>query len=562
MLTTSPYCGLGAAQPASSTASPMAGQRAAVISISSGRGRLPLDLREHPHVQRKCAARRRGMIGARRRERRRGRNERMSSEPEGATTSPSAAATARAAVQGLVERARVAQARAARYTQEELDLLVSAAGWAIMEPARNRELAQIAVRDTGLGNVTDKIAKNHRKTLGLLRDLRGARSTGVIARYPEQGIVEIARPVGVVGALVPSTNPGATPANNIINAVKCGNAIVLAPSPKGYSTSVRLLDFVQEEFSRIGAPPDLVQILPNPVTRALTAELMRAVDLVVVTGSQSNVRAAYSSGTPALGVGAGNVAVFVDESADCEDAAARIMLSKVFDHATSCSSENSVLIHEPIYARMVAALTRAGGALLTTDEKSRLEVTMFPHGRLSPAVTAQPAARICALAGLDREELRSARCLMVEESGTGADFPFSGEKLSPVLTVYRVRDFDHALALMRAIYDYMGNGHSCGIHTRNETQIERLGHEMTVCRVIVNQAHAIANGGSFDNGLPFSLTMGCGTWGRNSFSENLNFRHFMNVTRIVRPIAPREPSVKEIFGDYFARYGIEPGERG
>jgi sulfoacetaldehyde dehydrogenase len=180
---------------------------------------------------------------------------------------------------------------------------------------------------------------------------------------------------------------------------------------------------------------------------------------------------------------------------------------------------------------------------------------MFPGGKLSPAVTAQSVKTICGAAGLDRPALAAARCLLVEETGTGGDFPFSGEKLSPVLTLYRARDFDHACAIMRGIYDYMGNGHSCGIHTRNEAHARRLGHEMTVCRVIVNQAHAIANGGSFDNGLPFSLTMGCGTWGRNSFSDNLNYRHFMNVTRIVRPIAPREPTVGEIFGEYWERHG-------
>jgi sulfoacetaldehyde dehydrogenase len=460
-------------------------------------------------------------------------------------------------VAALIRRARAAQKIYERYSQQALDDAVSAVGWAIMEPARNRTLAEIAVRDTGLGRVPDKIDKNHRKTLGLLRDLKGAVSTGVLAEYPDKGIVEIARPVGVVAAVVPSTNPGATPANNIINALKCGNAIVLSPSPKGYSTCAKLLEYIHEELQRVGAPLDLVQVLPQPVTKELSQALMKQADLVVVTGSQANVRAGYSSGTPALGVGAGNVAVIVDESADCEAAAAKIMRSKIFDHATSCSSENSVIVHDHVYARTIAALTAEGGALLTADEKSLLARAMFPGGKLSQAVTAQPVARICELAGLARPELFTAKCLMVEETGTGKDHPFSGEKLSPVLTIYRARDFDHAFDIMRAIYDYMGNGHSCGIHTADAAQIERLGREMTVCRVIVNQAHAIANGGSFDNGLPFSLSMGCGTWGGNGFSENLNYRHFMNVTRIVRPIAPREPTMDEIFGEYWAKHGVK-----
>ncbi|HEY9446929.1 MAG TPA: aldehyde dehydrogenase family protein [Burkholderiales bacterium] len=460
-------------------------------------------------------------------------------------------------IAALIERARAAQRISAQYDQARLDETASAVGWAIMEPARNRTLAEIAVRDTGLGNVDDKIVKNHRKTLGLLRDLKGARSTGVIAEYPERGIVEIAKPAGVVAAVVPSTNPGATPANNIINALKCGNAIIVAPSPKGYSTCAKLVEFIHEEFRRIGAPLDLVQMLPSPVTRELTNELMRQADLVVITGSQNNVRAGYSSGTPALGVGAGNVAVIVDASADCAEAAAKIMSSKIFDNATSCSSENSVIVHGAVYDRVIAAFAKEGGVLLTPEEKEALTRAMFPGGKLSPAVTAQSVRRICAVAGLTRPGLVNAKCLLVEETGTGRDHPFSGEKLSPVLTVYRARDFEHAVATMRAIYDYMGNGHSCGIYTEDESHIRELAETMTVCRVIVKQAHTFATGGGFDNGLPFSLSMGCGTWGGNSFSDNLNYKHFMNITRIVRTIRPSEPAVDDIFGEYWARHGRE-----
>ncbi|MCE2999838.1 MAG: acylating sulfoacetaldehyde dehydrogenase [Betaproteobacteria bacterium] len=471
------------------------------------------------------------------------------------TRSPAPASPAAQTVAELLRRARAAQAVAARYSQAQLDELATAAGWAIMEPSRNRRLAELAVRDTGLGSIEDKINKNHRKTLGLMRDLQGAISTGVLREIPELGLTEIARPVGVVAAVVPSTNPGATPANNIINAVKCGNAAILSPSPKGFSTSALLLEFIHAEFERIGAPKDLVQTLPNPVTKELSQELMKQCDLVVVTGSQANVRAGYSSGTPALGVGAGNVAVIVDDSADLDDAAQKIMRSKIFDHATSCSSENSVIIHAAVYDAMLAALARQGGVLLDAGEKATLQAAMFPGGKLSPAVTAQPVARICAVAGLNRPAAVAAKCLMVEESGFGRDAPFSGEKLSPVMALYKARDFDHAFDILQSIYAWQGNGHSCGIHTRNDAHIRRLGLEMTVCRVIVNQAHAIANGGNFDNGLPFSLTMGCGTWGRNSFSENLNYRHFMNTTRIVRTIPPREPSVDEIFGSYRKKYG-------
>ena len=458
-------------------------------------------------------------------------------------------------VAALVRAARTAQKIYGRSTQEQLDEAVTAVGWAIMNPGHNQALAELAVRDTGLGVVADKIVKNHRKTLGLLRDLQGAVSTGVIAEHPERGLTEFAHPVGVVAAAVPSTNPAATPANNIINALKCGNAVIVAPSPKGYSTCALLLKYVHEELKRVGAPANLVQMLPAPVTRELTNELMKQSDLVVVTGSQNNVRAGYSSGKPALGVGTGNVAVIVDDSADCGDAAIKIMASKIFDNATSCSSENAVIIHDRIYATMMAALEKEGGALLTTAEKETLQKAMFPGGMLSAAVTAQPVQKICAIAGLGRAELVQAKCLMVEETGTGRSHPYSGEKLSPVLAVYRARDFEHALDTLRAIYDYQGNGHSCGIYTEDESHIRRLAQELTVARVIVKQAHTFATGGSFDNGMPFSLSMGCGTWGGNSFSDNLNYKHFMNITRIVRTIPENKPSEEDTFGPYWKKYG-------
>jgi sulfoacetaldehyde dehydrogenase len=316
-----------------------------------------------------------------------------------------------------------------------------------------------------------------------------------------------------------------------------------------------LVGFVHDELAKVGAPRDLVQHLDAPVTKELTRELMRAADLVVATGSQSNVRAAYSSGTPAFGVGAGNVAVIIDASADVDDAAAKIASSKCFDNATSCSSENSVIIVDPIYARALQSLVASGGVLLDAGEKARLAATMWPDGRLSPAVTAQSAPRIAALAGLDRPEVTRARFLMVDESGAGRAHPFSGEKLSPVLAVYRARDFAHACDIVRAIYAYQGAGHSVGIHTRDDAHVMHLGLELPVSRVIVNQAHCFATGGNFDNGLPFSLSMGCGTWGRNSFSDNLAYRHYLNITRIARTIPERIPTEEDVLGDYFRRYG-------
>jgi len=471
----------------------------------------------------------------------------MGAEPRKEALHPEA----REAVAALLARARRAQAAYERRSQAEIDETATAAGWAIMKPENNRALAELAVRDTGLGNVADKVAKNHRKTLGLLRDIRGVRTVGVIAEYPERGVTEIARPVGVVAAITPSTNPGATPANKIINALKCGNAVIIAPSPKGHSTAALLLGFIHREFEKIHADPDLVQVLPAPVTKELTHELMRQCDLVAATGSQANIRAAYSSGKPAIGVGQGNVVSIVDASADLADAAAKIARSKTFDNATSCSSENAVVILAGVYDAMVKELGKQGGVMLDAAEKAKLQAVMFPGGKLSPSTTAQSAERIAGLAGLSHH----GKFLMIEETGTGPACPFSGEKLAPVLAVYRAKDFDEAFALTRRIYDYQGKGHSVSLHTRDDAQAMRLGLEMPVARVIVNQAHCIATGGSFDNGLPFSLSMGCGTWGGNSFSDNMHWRHFLNITRIARVIPEKVPAEDEIFGAYHARHG-------
>ncbi len=455
----------------------------------------------------------------------------------------------------LVARARLAQQVANGYDQSRVDEVVAAAGWAILEPGRNQQLAELAVADTGIGNVADKVRKNHRKTLGLLRDLQGARSVGVIHEDRALGLTEIARPVGVVCAVTPSTNPAATPANKIINALKGRNAVILAPSPKGWSTSARLLEFIHAQFGRIGAPADLVQLLPDPISKASTQALMQQCDLVVATGSQANVRAAYASGTPAFGVGAGNVAGIVDESADLQAAAERVLRSKTFDNATSCSSENSLVIVDAVYPAMLQALRAQGAVLLDSAEKARLEALMWPQGKLSAAVIGQPAGLIASRAGLASLAALSPTMLLVEEDGVGRGHPFSGEKLCPVLTLYRAQNFDAAAAQVALIYAFEGAGHSVGLHSNRPDRALQLGLTLPVSRVIVNQAHSIATGGSFDNGLPFSLSMGCGTWGKNNFSDNMNYRHYLNITRIARPITERLPSELAIFGGFFEKFG-------
>ena len=457
-------------------------------------------------------------------------------------------------VNALIARGRVAMGSLAGASQMRVDELVTAVAWSLYKPEHARALAEMAVRDTGLGNVADKVVKNQRKTFGALRDLMRAKTVGVIQRDPERGLVRYAKPVGVVAAITPSTNPAATPVNKTMMALKGANAIILAPSPAGWSSTNATLGFMRAALERVGAAPDLVQILPQPVTRELSKELMARADLVVATGSQNNVKAAYRSGTPSIGVGAGNVPVIIDSSADLDDAAQKICASKTFDNATSCSSENALIIVDDIYDEAIAALQRAGGYLASDADKAKIKQRLWCDGKLSRDLIATDADVFAARAGLD-PAADGARFFLVEERAFDPASPFADEKLSLVTSVYRATDFDHAVQLVADVLAVCGRGHSCGIHTRDADHPARLAEQIEVVRVLVNQAHTFGNGGSFENALNFSLSMGCGTWGGNSISENLNYRHFINITHLVRTIPEDKPSEAELFGAHFARYG-------
>ncbi|TAM88943.1 MAG: aldehyde dehydrogenase family protein [Candidimonas sp.] len=457
-------------------------------------------------------------------------------------------------VSALVGRARNAMREFAAADQARVDDAVTALAWSLYKPAHAERLARRAVESTGLGRIDSKILKNQRKTFGTLRDLLRVKTVGIIEELPERGLVKYAKPVGVVVAVTPSTNPSATPVNKAMFAIKGRNAIIIVPSPAGHDVTTETVDLMRAELKKIGLPPDLVQIPDIRPSKALTAELMHQADLVVVTGSQSNVRAAYRSGTPAIGVGMGNVPVIIDESAALGDAAEKIRVSKTFDNATSCSSENAVVIVDSVYDDAIAALKRAGGYLVDPARKSVVEKMLWRDGKLNRAIIARDAPVVADNLGLD-SAARSAQFFMVEETGIGPDHPLSGEKLSLVLTVYRAKDFDDACRIVQGILNYEGRGHSCGIHTQNMAHATRLAETTDVVRVLVNQAHTMGNGGSFDNGLNFTLSMGCGTWGGNSISENLNYRNFINITYLVKTIPPDEPSEEALFGKYWERYG-------
>jgi len=454
----------------------------------------------------------------------------------------------------LMSRARAAQKHFADADQERTDEAVRAIAWSIYKPEHAQALAELAVADTGLGNVPDKIIKKQRKTFGTLRDLLRARSVGEIERDDKRGIVKFAKPIGVVAAVTPSTNPGATPANKAMMAIKGRNAIIIAPSPLGYRTTELVVGYMRSALARIGLPEDLIQILPAPVTKDTTQALMEAADLVVVTGSQDNVRRAYTSGTPAIGVGAGNVPVIIDETANLDAAALKICASKTFDNATSCSSENAVIIVDEVYDKAIDALKRAGGYLADAEQKAHIESSLWRNGKLNRHLIARDMAVLVDAFSLP-EEADGKKFILVEETGIGPGYPFSGEKLALVLTVYRARDFASAKETAQTILEHQGNGHSIGLHTANMARGHELAEELSVVRVLINFAHTFGNGGGFDSGLEFTLTMGCGSWQKNSISENLNLKHFLNVTHLVTPIPEDKPSEEALFGPHWSRYG-------
>ncbi len=457
-------------------------------------------------------------------------------------------------IDGLIARGREAMRNFQNEDQEGLDMAVRALAWAIYKPGNAHLLAKMAVQDTGLGNVASKVTKNTRKTFGTLRDLLRVKTTGIIEDNPDKGIIKFGKPVGVVGAVCPSTNPSATPANKAMMAVKGGNAVIIAPSPAGYGTSAKTVEFMRKELAKAGYPKDLVQVLAHPVTKNATQKLIEKVDLAVVTGSQNNVTRAMQSGTVSIGVGPGNVPVIIDDTADLEDAAEKVTKSKIFDNATSCSSENALVILTNVYDQMVQSLRSEGGWLCTLEQKTKVQEKLWLNGILNRNVIAKDAHIAAEVFGLPSEAYKS-KFFMVEETEVAGKGSFADEKLSLVLTLYRAANFDDALRITSEILDVRGKGHSVGIHTANFENANKVAQTTDVVRVLVNQAHTFGNGGGFDNSLPFTLSMGGGTWAGNTISDNLNYKHFINITHLVTTIEPDKPKEKELFGPLWKKCG-------
>tara|TARA_X000000368_G_scaffold8537_1_gene6669 strand:- start:40 stop:1443 length:1404 start_codon:yes stop_codon:yes gene_type:complete len=457
--------------------------------------------------------------------------------------------SAKEEIEVLINRSREAQKQIENYTQEQVDELIRAMVWSVAKPGMAEEIAQFTVDETQLGNYDGKFLKIQRKTRATLMDIIDDKSVGILEEDSERAIVKIAKPMGVIGALSPSTNPEATPVIKSIHAIKGRNSIIVAPHPRAKLTNKKICDLMREAIVKCGAPANLVQAIEIP-SLELTNELMAQCDRVLATGGGAMVNAAYSSGTPALGVGVGNAVITVDDTADLDDAAEKIRISKTLDLAASCSSDNSVILVDSIYEEMISKLKDKGGFLVNEEQKQKLKETLWDEeGHLNTAIVAQPAEKIADMANIEIPE--GTGFYIVPETGWGKEFPFSGEKLSVIMALYRASDIEHAIELTNNIQAYQGQGHSCGIYSNSDENIMKLANSTKTSRVMVNQPQAASNSGNLWNGMRQTFSLGCGSWGGNGTNNNISWRDLINETWVSKPLSQTKELIsdEELFGD-------------
>jgi len=458
-------------------------------------------------------------------------------------------------ISALMDRARKAQKIAEGFSQQKVDELAAAITWEIVaNDDVVKELAQVSFDECRLGDVASKIAKVSVKCRGVFHDVKSVKTVGIVEEIPERGLARITKPVGVVGSLVPSTQADMHPLIQAIFAVKARDAIVFSPHPRGKLTTMKTVNLIREVMKKYEAPEDLFISIEEP-SIPKTNELMKQCDLVMATGGQPMVKAAYSSGTPAYGVGAGNAIIVIDKTADLADAALKIKASKVFDLAAGCSCDNSVVIDEAVYADMISEFKKIGAHLLNKDEKEKLKKTIWPNWPddhiINRDVVASPVGNIAGLACLSIPE--DTAFLLVEEDKTGEASPFSGEKMSLVTSVYKSKNIEDAIRIINQNHEYSGAGHSCGVFSKTPEHIEKVALETYTTRVVVNQSQAATNTGSWVSGMPFTSSLGCGTWGGNIASENIVLKHYMNNTWVIREIPSRQPTDEELFSGFTPR---------
>ena len=450
---------------------------------------------------------------------------------------------------GMLDKARVAMKAIEGYSQTQVDDLARALGWAIANEKTFVRLTEMAVAESKMGN-TDGAVTRRFKIVGILRDALRQKTVGVIETIPEKGIEKYGKPVGVIAGLLPVTNPVVTMVGMAINAAKCRDAVIFSPHPASRTTALEVNRILRAALKSAGAPEDLVQCFEKP-SIPLAQELMAICDLTVATGGPAMVRSAYGSGKPAYGVGAGNATVVVDETANIEEAARNTRISKIHNNGSGCSCDGNLLIEETIYDQMLEQLQKEGGYLVNNEEKKKLDAVLWDEKN---ARTLDPVARSAAViaekAGFSIGGDK--KFLIVREDQIGKAHHFSGEKLAPVLAVFKYRKgFENALAMVEKIFEVGGKGHSCGIASYNDENINRLALMAPVSRIMVRQPNVHGNAGSFTNGMPMTPSLGCGTWGGNIISENITTKHYMNTTWVSRTIPEDKPTEKEVFGRFF-----------
>lgn len=434
----------------------------------------------------------------------------------------------KAYIDAYIERARTAQKEYEKFTQEQMDEVVMTIAKVVHDNAEY--LAEISVDETGMGVVADKITKNKGKARIIWNSLKGKKSKGIIERDETTGITKIAKPIGVVAAITPCTNPIVTPMSNAMFALKGGNAIIITPHHKAVRCSGKAVELINAELDKLGAPKHLIQILDQQ-SRENTKNLISGADIVIATGGMGMVKAAYSSGKPALGVGAGNVQCIVDTDADIETAAPQIIAGRIFDNGIICSGEQSIILPESRYEEMIQVFEKNGAFVIRkAEDKEALRAAMFVDGAMSRHAVGQSVQTIAGLAKISVPE--GTKVIIAEADGSGEEDLLAKEKMCPVLAAFKYKTFDEGVEIAKANLEEEGKGHSVAIHSNNREHIEYAGKELSVSRFVINQTCATSAGGSFFNGLAPTNTLGCGSWGNNSISENLDYKHLINISRI------------------------------
>ncbi len=433
--------------------------------------------------------------------------------------------TAKDYIMNYIERAKTAQKQFEGYSQAEVDLVVRAVAKTVYDNAAL--LAKLAVEETGMGVYEDKVIKNQMKSKVIWNSLKGKKSVGIISRNEMTGITEIAKPMGVVAAITPTTNPNVTPMSNAMFALKGRNAIIITPHHRSLKSSTLTVELINKALDKLGAPKNLIQILDQQ-SRENTKLLIESADVVIATGGMGMVKAAYSSGKPALGVGAGNVQCILDRNIDYADAVPKIIRGRAFDNGIICSGEQSVIIPEEQFENVMEEFRKNGAYMVAETDREALRSTLFQFGEMSKDVVGQSVARLAALSKIDVP--KDASVILVQPEDL-TDI-LGKEKMCPVLAIYTYKDFKEAVDIAKSNLEMEGKGHSVAIHSNETANIEYAGEHLDVSRFLINQTCATSAGGSFFNGLAPTNTLGCGSWGGNSISENLDYKHLINISRI------------------------------